>query len=322
MGWRSPGSRTVLVLELVEGETLRGAAAGSDRTRSCTPGSGGVGSGARQGNHSPRPETSQCQGHAGRQSQSAGLRSGEGDGGAGGESGASRNWRRSRALRPLAGHIVGTPGYMSPEQARGEAVDERTDIWAFGCLLFELLTGKRAFQGETLSETIAAVLEREPDWQALPAKTPAKIRQLLRQCLEKDADRRLHKIADARRTIEEAQRGWNRWRVAAIAVAGAGGTDRWCGPAVARPGSPAGPLRVGSAHAAARSGEPAGAFAGWPNARLYSQFVHLLCAGPDLRQSVAGWRARATDERQPQEDESGVFAGRDAHCVHNGGCAV
>ena len=80
---------------------------------------------------------------------------------------------------------------MSPEQARGEAVDERTDIWAFGCLLYELLTGKRAFQGETLSETIAAVLEREPDWQALPAKTPAKIRQLLRQCLEKDAGRRL-----------------------------------------------------------------------------------------------------------------------------------
>jgi Tol biopolymer transport system component len=123
------------------------------------------------------------------------------------------------AVETAAGHIVGTPGYMSPEQARAEAVDERTDIWAFGCLLYELLTGKRAFQGETQSEAIAAVLEREPDWQALPAQTPAKIRQLLRQCLEKDAGRRLHKIGDARRTIENARRGWNRWRVAAIAAA-------------------------------------------------------------------------------------------------------
>ena len=82
-----------------------------------------------------------------------------------------------------------------------------------------MLTGKRAFPGESLAETIAAVLEREPDWQALPAKTPAKIRELLRQCLQKDTGRRLHNIADARRTIEEAQRGWNRWRVAAVAAA-------------------------------------------------------------------------------------------------------
>ena len=109
-----------------------------------------------------------------------------------------------------AGHVVGTPGYMSPEQARAEAVDERTDIWAFGCLLYELLTGKRAFPGETQSEAIAAVLEREPDWQALSAQTPATIRHLLRQCLEKDTDRRLHKINDARRTIENARHGWNR----------------------------------------------------------------------------------------------------------------
>ena len=122
-------------------------------------------------------------------------------------------------VETLAGHIVGTPGYMSPEQARGTAVDKRTDIWAFGCLLYELLTGKRAFPGETQSETIAAVLEREPDWQVLPAKTPAKIRELLRQCLRKDANRRLPNIADARRTIEQVQGGWNRWRVAAVAAA-------------------------------------------------------------------------------------------------------
>jgi serine/threonine protein kinase len=112
-----------------------------------------------------------------------------------------------------AGDIVGTPGYMSPEQARGEAVDERTDIWAFGCLLYELLAGRRTFPDNTVPYAITAVLEREPDWQALPAKTSAKIHELLRQCLEKDARRRLHKIAHARRTIEEAKLGRNRWRV-------------------------------------------------------------------------------------------------------------
>jgi len=119
-----------------------------------------------------------------------------------------------------AGHIVGTPGYMSPEQANGGEVDKRTDVWAFGCLLFELLSGKRAFEGETQSDTIAAVLERETDWQVLPANTPANIRELLRSCLQKDANLRLDNIADARRTIEEAQRGWNRWRVVAVAALG------------------------------------------------------------------------------------------------------
>jgi Tol biopolymer transport system component len=119
----------------------------------------------------------------------------------------------------VAGQIVGTPGYMSPEQARGRDVDKRTDIWAFGCLLYELLAGKRAFPGETPQDTIASVLEREPSWQALPAKTPAPVGDLLRQCLQKDPARRLHNVADARRTIEKAQRGWNRWRVTAIAAA-------------------------------------------------------------------------------------------------------
>jgi serine/threonine protein kinase/Tol biopolymer transport system component len=122
-------------------------------------------------------------------------------------------------IATVAGRIVGTPGYMSPEQARGTLVDQRTDVWAFGCLLYELLTGKRAFQRESASETIAAVLEREPDWQALPAKTPANIRQLLRRCLQKDVNRRPQSITYARRTIEEAQRGRSRWRIAAAATA-------------------------------------------------------------------------------------------------------
>jgi serine/threonine protein kinase len=116
------------------------------------------------------------------------------------------------------GHVIGTPAYMSPEQARRERVDQRTDIWSFGCLLYELLTGERIFRAGTLQETIAAVLERDPDWQRLPAKTPAKVRQLLQRCLQKDEKQRLPGIADARKTLEEAQGGWNRWRVAGVSA--------------------------------------------------------------------------------------------------------
>src|SRR3977135_157489 len=86
----------------------------------------------------------------------------------------------------LQGVILGTAAYMSPEQARGKAVDKRTDIWAFGCVLYELLTGKRAFNGEDITEILAAVLEREPDWSATPAQTPARVRRLLPRCLEED----------------------------------------------------------------------------------------------------------------------------------------
>jgi len=105
------------------------------------------------------------------------------------------------------GRILGTPGYMSPEQARGKQVDTRTDIWAFGCVVYELLTGAHAFRGETVSDTIAAVLEREPNWHALPASTPARVQELLRRCLQKGAKRRLQAIGDARIEIEEAIAG-------------------------------------------------------------------------------------------------------------------
>ena len=101
------------------------------------------------------------------------------------------------------GRILGTPAYMSPEQVRGKPVDKRTDIWAFGCLLYELLTGRQAFRGHTLTDTLAAVLEREPEWQSLPPTTPPKIRDLLLRCLQKDPRYRLHDIADARIEIEE-----------------------------------------------------------------------------------------------------------------------
>jgi serine/threonine protein kinase len=100
--------------------------------------------------------------------------------------------------------IVGTPAYMSPEQARGQAVDRRTDVWAFGCVLFNMLTGRRPFGGETLTDTIAAVLTKEPDWTALPSTVPSNVTRLLQRCLEKDLRRRLRDIGDARLEIEDA----------------------------------------------------------------------------------------------------------------------
>jgi eukaryotic-like serine/threonine-protein kinase len=102
------------------------------------------------------------------------------------------------------GAVIGTAAYMSPEQARGQPVDKRTDVWSFGCVLYETLTRKRAFPGSTVSDTLVAVLEREPDWAALPAQTSDGIRSLLRRCLQKDKNQRLHDIADARIEIEEA----------------------------------------------------------------------------------------------------------------------
>ena len=95
---------------------------------------------------------------------------------------------------------------MSPEQARGKAVDKRADIWAFGCVLYELLTGTRAFEGETISDTLAAVLKGEPDWHRLPADTPASVRALLRHCLTRDPKERLRDMGDARRELDGSAR--------------------------------------------------------------------------------------------------------------------
>jgi TolB-like protein/Tfp pilus assembly protein PilF len=107
------------------------------------------------------------------------------------------------APESAAGVVVGTAAYMSPEQARGRPVDQRTDIWSFGCVLYEALSGVRAFRGESVPDTLAAVLEREPDWQALPEATPEPVRSLLTRCLRKDPARRVHDIADARIELEE-----------------------------------------------------------------------------------------------------------------------
>jgi serine/threonine-protein kinase len=106
-----------------------------------------------------------------------------------------------------AGLILGTAAYMSPEQAKGRAVDRRSDIWAFGVVLYEMLTGQRAFKGGDVPDTLAFILTREPAWTALPANTPPLIRRLLRRCLEKDRKRRLDSAADVRLEIEEALTG-------------------------------------------------------------------------------------------------------------------
>jgi len=138
-------------------------------------------------------------------------------------------------LATREGAVMGTAAYMSPEQARGVVVDKRSDIWAFGCILFELLTGRVTFHGATWSDTIASILQREPDWAAVPAATPVVIQRLLRRCLEKDVSRRLRDIGDARADVEDAMttgasvatltvrdvRGVSRSSVAAIALAAA-----------------------------------------------------------------------------------------------------
>ena len=129
----------------------------------------------------------------------------ERDGGA-----ESSDWSQSPSLArtgTAAGLILGTAAYMSPEQARGKPVDKRADIWSFGVLLFEMLTGKRLFDGETVSDVLAAVLTREPRWNELPAATPASVRRLLRHCLERNPRNRFHDMADARVVLDEGQSG-------------------------------------------------------------------------------------------------------------------
>ena len=115
---------------------------------------------------------------------------------------------------------------MSPEQARGQPVDKRTDIWAFGCVLFEMLSGRRVFDGDTVTDTLAVVLQQEPDWSALPPNTPASVRRLLERCLQKDPRNRLHDIADARIELDDVDRLGTRSDVGLLLPHGIGARDR------------------------------------------------------------------------------------------------
>jgi serine/threonine protein kinase len=148
----------------------------------------------------------------------------------------------SPAMMTGVGMILGTAAYMAPEQARGRPADKRSDIWAFGCVLYEMLTGTRPFDGEDVTDVMVAVLSKEPDWNALPASMPASIRALLRRCLEKDRRKRVGDIAAARFALDEhaslggsprvlpGSQPWSRraaLTVGALAITGVAGTAVW-----------------------------------------------------------------------------------------------
>ena len=107
----------------------------------------------------------------------------------------------------MQGVLLGTAAYMSPEQAKAKTVDRHADIWALGCVLYEMLTGKVAFSGETVTDTLASIIKEEPDSNLLPAQTPMRVRVLLQRCLQKDPKQRLRDIGDARISLEEVLSG-------------------------------------------------------------------------------------------------------------------
>jgi serine/threonine protein kinase/Tol biopolymer transport system component len=174
-----------------------------------------------------------------------------------------------------AGMILGTAAYMSPEQARGKPVDKRTDVWAFGCVLYEMLTGKRAFDGETVSDVLAAVLMKDVDWAALPEQTPASVRKILRRCLQRDARLRLHDIADARLDLED---------LSAAASSSSSGQS----PFEEKTGSP-GPTPGRSASAVSTSGRKTSLRLSWALAALFA----VVAGWTTLRGRPAAAPARA-----------------------------
>jgi serine/threonine-protein kinase len=132
-----------------------------------------------------------------------------------------------------AGMILGTAAYMSPEQAKGEEADRRSDIWSFGIVLWEMLVGRKTFAEDTVSETLAAVLKSDPDHSVLPTTVPLSVRRLIERCLQKDPEQRLHDIADARLEIEAVLRGDDSAAMVAEAAPAASGSKLWKGIAVA-----------------------------------------------------------------------------------------
>jgi serine/threonine-protein kinase len=189
-----------------------------------------------------------------------------------------------------AGMILGTAAYMSPEQARGRPADRRADVWAFGCVMYEVLAGRQAFPGETISDTLAAVLKSEPDWTALPAEAPGALRRLLGRCLVKDPKQRLRDIGDARIFLQEVltspeekrdspvplpapRRGATPlkilpWLLLALVVAAAPWISRFMAPAVRPVEEPTARLEVDLSTPEPLLGEPGTAVVVSPDGRL------------------------------------------------------
>ena len=202
------GERKYLILEMVEGETLqarldRGALAIDEALETCRQVAAGLEAAHEKGivHRDLKPGKIMITADGQAKILDFGLAKAEGSETTGFD---IANSPTITAQMTEPGIILGTAAYMSPEQARGRAVDKRADIWAWGCVLYECLTGRRAFQGETVSDTLAQILKGEPHWTALPAATPACIRSLLARCLKKDRKERLRDIGDARLEIEEA----------------------------------------------------------------------------------------------------------------------
>ncbi len=185
------------------------------------------------------------------------------------------------------GAVLGTAPYMSPEQARGQEVDRRGDIWAFGCVVFEMLAGKRAFEGATFSDTVAAVLDREPDWHALPPATPSAVLRLLRRCLHKEKDRRLHDVADARLELEEALTGSSGGDENAGAQIAQRSRTRWMGRAlwlVGAAAAGAGLLALGTARRLAKQPITRWAITLAPPESVAVWYASAVAISPDGRQ--------------------------------------
>ncbi len=211
-GLEESGGVRALVMELVEGEDLsqriaRGPIPVDEALPIAKQIAEALEAAHEQGHHPPRPEAGQHQGAIRRCRQGARLRLSQGAGcaGHGGDRMSSQAPTiTTPAMMTGVGMILGTAAYMSPEQARGKAVDSRTDIWAFGCVLFEMLTGKRPFDGEDITDVLGAVVRLEPDWTMLPPSVPPTVRSLLRRCLEKDRRKRISHISTALFAIDEA----------------------------------------------------------------------------------------------------------------------
>ena len=232
------------------------------------------------------------------------------------------------AAATRAGVILGTAAYMSPEQARGKPVDKRTDIWAFGCVLYEALAGRLAFGGVTLTDTLAAIIQREPAWDALPPLTPIRVRNLLRRCLHKRATQRLRDVGDARIELEEAghrdvadvsppvpgaDRALRRWRsiavaaVATLLVVVVVALSRVAGPYPA-------PASTAIVTQLTNYGQHEAAGALSPDGRSVA-FVSDHAGAPDvwLRQVSGGELARLTDDA---EVESNLMFAPDGETIY------